>query len=132
MAIYQPPYFGQQYGAYPMQSVPQVPQMPNMTQGPQDIIWVQGEAGAKSYMVAPGHTVPLWDSESQTIYLKSADQSGMPSMRIIDYTERLQGSRNVHAAAQTDADYVKRSEIDALIQRVEKLEGGLTNESSVS
>lgn len=53
-----------------------------------DIKWVQGEAGAKSYLVAPNTTVQLWDSESQTIYLKSADASGMPSMKILDYTVR--------------------------------------------
>ena len=53
------------------------------------IIWVQGEAGAKSYLVAPNTTVQLWDSEDQVIYLKSADVSGMPSMRILDYKERV-------------------------------------------
>lgn len=52
------------------------------------IIWVQGEAGAKSYLVAPNNTVQLWDSESQTIYLKSADASGMPSMKVLDYSIR--------------------------------------------
>lgn len=52
------------------------------------IIWVQGEAGAKSYLVAPGNTVPLWDSEAQVIYLKTADVSGMPSMKVLDYTVR--------------------------------------------
>ena len=59
------------------------------------IIWVQGEAGAKSYLVAPNNTVQLWDSERQTIYLKSADASGMPSMKILDYTIR----ENAPAAA---------------------------------
>lgn len=52
------------------------------------IIWVSGEAGAKAYMVAPNNTVQLWDSESQTIYLKSADASGMPSFKVLDYTIR--------------------------------------------
>lgn len=52
------------------------------------IIWVQGEAGAKSYMVAPNTTVQLWDSEKQVIYFKSADASGMPSMKILDYKIR--------------------------------------------
>ena len=50
------------------------------------LIWVQGEAAAKSYLVAPGTTVALWDSEEKTIYLKSADASGMPSMKILNYT----------------------------------------------
>lgn len=68
---------------------------PMMTMPPQPapadpggIIWVQGEAGAKAYHVAPGNTVQLWDSEDQVIYLKSADMAGMPSMRVLDYTER--------------------------------------------
>ena len=55
------------------------------------MIWVQGEAGAKSYLLTPNTTLPLWDSEQQTIYLKSADASGMPSMKILDYTIREQG-----------------------------------------
>lgn len=52
------------------------------------IIWVQGEAGAKSYMVAPNTTVALWDSENQIIYLKKSDQNGVPTMTILEYTER--------------------------------------------
>lgn len=65
----------------------QQPIMQNQNQQ-NGVIWVQGEAGAKSYLVAPNNTVQLWDSESQTIYLKSADASGMPSMKVLDYTIR--------------------------------------------
>lgn len=53
-----------------------------------NLIWVQGEAGAKSFLVAPNTTVQLWDSENPVIYLKSADASGMPSIKVIDYTIR--------------------------------------------
>lgn len=60
----------------------------NQNQSTNGIIWVQGESGAKSYLVAPNCTVQLWDSESQTIYIKSADASGMPSIKILDYTIR--------------------------------------------
>ena len=52
------------------------------------MIWVQGEAAAKGYLVAPNSSVALWDSEAQTIYIKSADVSGMPSMKVLDYTIR--------------------------------------------
>ena len=48
-------------------------------------IWVQGEAGAKSYLVAPNTSVDLWDSERQAIYVKSADATGIPTMRTIEY-----------------------------------------------
>ena len=67
---------------------PGVQQPSQSNNGLGGIIWVQGEAGAKSYLVAPNTTVQLWDSESQTIYLKSADASGMPSIKTLDYTIR--------------------------------------------
>ena len=52
------------------------------------MIWVQGESAAKGYLVAPNTSVALWDSESQTVYIKSADASGRPSMKVLDYTIR--------------------------------------------
>lgn len=53
-----------------------------------DIIWVQGEAGAKGYPIAPNSTVVLWDAERPTIYVKSSDSTGIPTMRILDFKER--------------------------------------------
>lgn len=54
---------------------------------PSGLTWVQGEASAKSWIVAPGSTVLLMDSEAQRFYLKSADMSGIPAMRIFEYKE---------------------------------------------
>lgn len=86
---YQPYYMPQYQVQQPTVSQqPTGTQMPSANQQNSSIIWVQGEAGAKSYLVAPNNTVQLWDSESQTIYLKSADASGMPSMKILDYKIR--------------------------------------------
>lgn len=67
---------------------PQPSQFTQPVQQPQQqyMTWVQGEAAAKAYLLSPGTTIPLWDSESPTIYLKSADASGKPSMRILKYT----------------------------------------------
>jgi len=80
---------GYQYYQPQFQQPIQPTQSPNVgNTGPNGIIWVQGEAGAKSYLVAPNTTVQLWDSESQTIYLKSADATGMPSIKTLDYTIR--------------------------------------------
>ena len=57
-------------------------------QGNNGLIWVQGEAGAKSYLVAPGNTVMLMDSECERFYLISADACGMPMpLRIFEYKE---------------------------------------------
>lgn len=74
----------------------QPPTAPPTTQpmaqnGNNGLIWVQGEAGAKSYIVAPGNTVMLMDSEGERFYLKSADASGMPMpLRIFEYKERTE------------------------------------------
>lgn len=51
--------------------------------------WCQGIEGAKAYLLAPGVTLPIWDSENPVIYVKSTDQNGIPlPMTIIDYTIR--------------------------------------------
>jgi hypothetical protein len=100
------------------------------------LIWVQGEAGAKSYMVAPNTTVQLWDSESQTIYLKSADASGMPSMRIIDYTIRDSTPKAPNFGQQSD--FVTRSELQDVVNQINALKAkfeapgkAVSNESAV-
>jgi len=71
----------------------------------QDRIWVRGEEGANSYLVAPGASIVLWDSESPTIYIKSADARGIPTMEILDYTKR--------APAKTEVELL-REELDEL------------------
>lgn len=64
------------------------------------LIWVQGEAGAKSYIVAPGNTVMLMDSEGERFYLKSADASGMPMpLRIFEYKERTETPSQAFSAS---------------------------------
>lgn len=109
------PFYGNQGINYPMQQ--QTP-----TQGQNNgITWVSGEAGAKAYLVAPNNTVQLWDSEAQTIYLKSADASGMPTMKILDYTIREQNGQNTPSLMPEDrADYVTRKEFNDFAEKVEK------------
>lgn len=83
-------------------------------QGNNSIIWVQGEAGAKSYLVAPGQSVLLMDSESNVFYIKSSDPSGMPMpLRIFDYAERTQKQEPVQSA-----DYITRAEFDKVIAEI--------------
>lgn len=95
-------------------------------QGANGILWVQGEAGAKSFMVAPGNSVMLMDSENQVFYIKGADTSGMPlPLRVFDYTERPQpqpGSATPPAAQPApEQDYVTREEFKALSARIDAL-----------
>lgn len=106
---------------YPQQM--QQPQQVQQVQQPQQnngIIWVQGEAGAKSYLVAPNTTVQLWDSESQVIYLKSADASGMPSIKILDYTIRDSAPQH-QAPISNQVDYATKEDVGVLQSEVNKL-----------
>ena len=119
--MYQTPYTQPYTQNAPVQQQSQAVQ-PSVQNG---IIWVQGEAGAKSYLVAPNNTVQLWDSESQTIYLKSADASGMPSMKILDYTirENEKNTANNPVAAQDDKSYsyATKDEIRAVSEQITAL-----------
>ena len=102
----------------PQQMIPT--QMSGTSQQPpqtnQGLIWVQGEAAARSYLVAPNSTVLLMDSDNSVFYLKSADNSGMPSLRTFDYTERTQTAPQApqNNEANLDDKYVTRAEYDAL------------------
>lgn len=115
-------YFPQTYqmpAYYPQQAQPQPPQQTQT----QSLIWVQGEAGAKSYLVAPNSTVTLWDSEAPIIYIKSADATGMPSIKIIDYTVR-----NGAVDTKATANYVTRDDFDRIEKEIDDIKKSLGKE----
>ena len=126
--------FPMNYSYYPYQlqpqPQPQVQSQQSLQQPVQNsIIWVQGEAGAKSYLVAPNTTVPLWDSEAQSIYLKSADVSGMPSMKILDYTIRNSESSSKTPINTEAINYATKEEMADLrtevMQKIDSIKGEL-------
>ena len=87
------------------------------------IIWVQGEEGAKAYMVAAGNSVLLMDSENSTFYIKATDASGMPQpLRVFDYSERTASQKQPTQTAQKPKEeYVTRQEFNALTARFDAL-----------
>jgi len=102
------------YPAY--QPTPQ----PQQAQG-NSPIWVSGEAGAKAFLVAPNSTVALWDSEAQTIYLKSADASGMPSMKVLDYSVRDMAATPKKDVPEIDlSEYITKKDFDAFEDKIKK------------
>ena len=130
---YQYPYYGAQppmadnlaqlrMNANQMQNAVTSQPMPSqpMQQQSSQIIWVSGEAGAKSYLVAPGNTVMLLDAENSVFYLKSADASGMPlPLRIFDYKERTTTAQQAFGGSVTAEsvnldNFVTREEFDEL------------------
>lgn len=127
---YQPGYYGQ---AMPDQLAqlrqntyqqPMMGQAAQQTQGTPSIIWVQGEEGAKAYMVAAGNSVLLMDSENSAFYIKSTDASGMPlPLRVFDYKERTTAAKTPpQTAQQPGVEFVTRAEFNALAARCAALE----------
>lgn len=99
-------YYPQTYPQlYQQQSYPQAyPQQSN-----NGIVWVQGLEGAKAYPVASGASVMLMDSEENVFYIKTTDQSGMPSpLRVFDYTERTETPKVDTSTFVTREEFEKR------------------------
>lgn len=118
---YQPPMPDQlaqlRQGQYQQQmTVPAVQQPAN-----NGINWVQGEEGAKAYLVAAGNSILLMDSEATSFYIKSTDASGMPlPLRIFDYTERTAAPKTpVQVTQEPGVEYVTRCEFNALAAKIE-------------
>lgn len=105
-----------------MQQVPQMPQA-QMTQQNNGILWVSGEIGAKSYLMAPGTTVLLMDSESQKFYIKTTDMSGMPTIRTFEYSEVYPNAQKqpIEAAEDLSERFVTRQEYNEMRARYETI-----------
>lgn len=70
-------------------------------------IWVQGEAGAKAYLVNPNVRLPLWDSEDMFVYIKEADSTGKMSTkkyRLIEETNAV-NSNAFEKSPKTTAEH---------------------------
>ena len=83
------------------------------------IVWVQNEAEASSYLVAPNSAVTLWDSNAPVVYLKQADASGKPSMKTYDLVERTQ--RPIQPPQTQHVEYATKEELKALAARLDAL-----------
>lgn len=121
------------YGYYPpvqqpiVEPQPQQYQQVNSQPVNQDsyIIWVQGEAGAKSYPVARGTTLPLFDTEGDFVYFKSVDNNGIPmplvTMRLVKVEKEVPPP--VVEQPQIDlTNYVTKEKYQELENRVLELE----------
>lgn len=116
----------------------QYPQMTQPPQAPQQsngLLWVSGEIGAKSYLVAPGTTVLLMDSEAQRFYIKSSDMSGMPMLRIFEYSEVRPETQKqpLNVPENLNEQFVTREEYNEMRAQYESILGKLnelTNEKA--
>ncbi len=104
-------------------SMPQMqPQAQPTPQAGAPMQWVQGEAAAKAWSVPPGGSVVLWDSESPLIYIKSADQMGMPQMRTLRWEEYHPAPPQAQSAA---GDFAPMDVVRDLEQKINALSARL-------
>lgn len=98
------------------------PQQPQQKTN-QGLNWVSGEIGAKAYAMAPGNTVILMDSESDTFYIKSTDMAGMPTLKAYTYKERP--TRPPEAPNlnenETLAQFATKKELDEIRAKYEEI-----------
>ena len=107
----------------PMQNA----QMPMQGQPTNDFLWVLNENEATSYPVAPNNTVTLWDKNLPTIYIKSVNAQGVPSMRVLDFVERTSTNPTPHVGTSFNStnNFVTIDSFNALKGDVEALRGKL-------
>ena len=137
MAYYQNPYYGYYPQAqpimpmiYPQQMVeqPQQNTQPQQTNNSMNsyMVWVQGKAGAQSYPVGRGTTLPLFDSEGDYLYIKSADNNGIPLplvTKVISDPPIEVKAEVVDSTPQVDmSDYVTKRSYDELMKKYGDLE----------
>lgn len=125
---YQNPYYPQPMPDNLMQMRQQQMMQPQMPQPvPQNPVaqgsvqWVSGEQEARGYLIAPNSAVALWDSTAPTVYLKQADASGKPTLKIYDLVERAETP--LTAPQGKSVEFVTREEFDRLAALVGEING---------
>lgn len=116
--------FNQQYQQPMSQPIQQAPMQ---TQPTNDFLWVLNENEATSYPVVPNNTVTLWDKNLPTIYIKSVNAQGVPSMRVLDFVERSATAPKTPSAPSFNSqnNFVTIDSFNALKGDVEALRGKL-------
>lgn len=112
---YQQPYYQPQQIQTPQQTATQPPAQTSM-------IWVSGEREAQMYPVAPNNAVTLWSQTEPVVYLKQADATGKPTLKVYDLVERTQ---NASAASSAPGDklpdYATKEDLSTVVGAVRGL-----------
>lgn len=69
------------------------------------LIKVSGLNGAKAYQMPPNSVMPLFDSDTDTLFVKSTDAGGYPTIRAFEFTE---------VELEKKSEYITREEFEKL------------------
>lgn len=84
-----------------------------------NIVWVQGEVGARSYQLAPNSSIILMDNDDSKFYIKTTDGSGMATLKAFKFEEIVKQTSD-------STDYVSRQEFSEFKNGLEGLLSSLS------
>ena len=96
------------------------------------IIFVQGETGAKAYQIPINSTVLLMSSEANEFFIKSIDQAGFPTIKKYKFSEVTQTIGQAQGQTNTEQvktqNFVTREEFETLKNEIKQLKELKQNE----
>lgn len=96
------------------------------------IIWVSSENDALAYPVSPNNAVTLWNTTEPVVYLKQADATGKPSLKIYDLVERTKtASNSVSDKGASLPAFATKDELSAVVGAVKGIDeviGGIKSD----
>ena len=129
---YYNPYQPQYQTYYPYQPIQQPQQQPyNPVANQSGIIWVSGANEASMYPIAPNNAVALWSRDGKAIFLKSADATGKPSMKVYDLVERAENASD--GVSDTDSKqpaYATKDELKTVVDAVRGIDSYVSSMKS--
>lgn len=126
------PYIQNQMAGMPMmqQSYGQPTYAPVQPPMQSNVIPVDGEVGAKAYMIPSGSTGPiaLWDTNDSVIYLRTFNAAGMPNpLQKLRYVEEQPTPilpAQSGAGAIDTSNFATREDLEAIRQEIRALANG--------
>lgn len=129
--LYQPYAMYQQPMIVPPNYQPQIQQPIQQQQtpaNPSSIIWISSERDAALYPVAPNNAVALWNQNDPVVYLKQADASGKPTMKVYDLVEREETpAETPEAKPDKTINYATKDELGAIVGVVKDFDKTIGN-----
>lgn len=87
-----------------------------------NIIWAQGDAGAKAHQLPPSSSAIILDSESKRFFIKTTDAAGIPSLKTYDFKESAEPCNQVNVVTPTQEDISNlKTEIESMKKTIEEL-----------
>lgn len=89
-------------------------QQGNVLRPATNILYVQGETGAKGFPVQSNYTMMLMDAEQPRFYIKSVDAAGMPSMKAYKFEEIVE-------PAPEKVEYITKADFAAFKEELKEM-----------